>query len=94
MIITKAEFLEMVEDWETDKGYAEFDNNDTTYYIPGALHIAKIDEMNMFDDDVSACKQAKKDGVKFINDIRGIRNNMYIDTVENREIINAYLSTK
>ena len=73
------------------RGYDIFIANGSEYYIPDALHIEKLDEMNLFEDDDQASIQAEKDGIKFINDMEGVPKRVYIDTEENRKIIVAML---
>lgn len=95
---------ELMEDYgwpheETVNGYGEFTMHGASDYdIDGAVEICRIDDLYMdkrtnygFDDDWDACRQAEKDGVKFINDIDGLEKGRYVDTPENRAICAAYL---
>lgn len=70
-------------------------SNDAWDLIPNAEHIerndALINQLPEDYDDFSAARTAKKKGVKLISDIEGIYKNLYIDTPENRAIINAYI---
>lgn len=63
--------------------------------IPNAEHIERNDELvNQLPedyDDFSAAQAAMKKGIKLISDIGGIYKNFYVDTPENRAIINAYI---
>ena len=81
-----------------DKGYGIFTSDDTD-----VLHIERIDELwfddgngnptrNVYDLDLDAAKQAEKDGIKLIHDIRIPKdhiiyplNDTCIDTPENRK---------
>ena len=56
------------------------------------LHIQKIDELNIYNSDLEAAKQAEKDGIKLIHDIDIPKEQVlydykdtFIDTPENRE---------
>lgn len=69
------------------KGYGIFIAEGSSFYIPQAEHIEKIDEDNLFSDDEEACKQAEKDGVKLIYNMEGIPDGVYIDTIQNRDIL-------
>lgn len=63
--------------------------------IPNAEHIERNDAMIKRlpegYDDFAAAHEAKKKGVKLISDIEGIYKDFYVDTPENRAIINAYI---
>jgi hypothetical protein len=72
-------------------GYLIIYAENSEYYIPNALHIQKNDDKNIFEDDYKAALQAKKDGIPLICNMRGIEDNVYIDTLENREIIEKAL---
>ena len=82
---------------EICKGYAEFADGYNESNV-----ICRLDDMMIFDSDSDAALQAKKDGYKFLevgkdiifpkeilNDDIEYRN--YIDTPENRKILNEYL---
>lgn len=67
--------------------------------IDGALTICRVDALycdDRFDyginDDMEACEQAEKDGVKFINDVDGLERGRYIDTPENRKHCKQYIA--
>lgn len=72
-----------------EHGYGIFQSDHTD-----ALHIERIDELDWYDDDVEAAKQAEKDGIKIIHDIRipedsnlHYYEDTFIDTPENREVL-------
>ena len=67
-------------------GYDVFCCYGSDNVIEGALIIETIGEVGKFDSDFEACRQAEKDGIKFINDIEGLEKGLYIDTKENRKI--------
>lgn len=73
-----------------DKGYDIFNFNNT-----GLLEIEKIDELNVFEDDAEAVKQAMLDGIKIIP-VEELPENFdrrylgWIDTPENRKNIEEY----
>lgn len=72
-----------------DKGYAIF-TEDNGFKFP-VLVIERIDEVNAYDNDIEAAKQAKRDGIKLIPykdyPCKTYPFNCYrfIDTQENRE---------
>lgn len=72
---------------ENKKGYGIFSAYCSQFYIPDALHIEKIDELNMFQNDEEATAQAEKDGIKLIYGMDGVPDGVYLDTEENRKII-------
>lgn len=92
--MTKKERQEIIEEWGegSDKGYAIFESDN----LPeGLLHIERIDDLNMFNSDFDAADQAEKDGIKLIpqSEIPNeypINAYRYLDTPENREILNKY----
>ena len=80
--------------WRLDdikKGYGTFVCDDSKYIIPDTIIVERIDEVNKFESDWDACRQAEKDGISFINDIDGLEKGLYIDTKENREKCIKYL---
>ena len=72
---------------EKTKGYGIHEACGSEFYIPGALHIEKIDDMGVFKDDDEACKQAELDGIELIYNMEGVPDGVYLDTIENRSII-------
>jgi len=68
-----------------EKGYSIFNVSGSDVIIEDALTIEEIGELNYFDGDFKACRQAEKDGVKFINDIEGLEKGCYVDTPKNRK---------
>ena len=52
--------------------------------IPEAIVVQGVDP---FITDFEASRLAEKNGVKFINDIKGLEKGLYIDTPENRKIV-------
>jgi len=76
---------------EVVNGYVVCAVYNSDIIIEGAEIVECIDELVNehdygFKDDFGACRQAEKDGVKFINDIDGLEKGCYIDTPKNREI--------
>ena len=70
-----------------DRGYEIFTCDEFE-----AEHIERIDELNVFDDDIEAAKQAEKDGIKLIPwreqpKIAPLRYYRFIDTKENRRLL-------
>ena len=87
--ITEEMIMNVIDDgWtreDAERGYAIF----TSDYGNGAEHIQKLDDMDVFEDDEEAAKQAEKDGIKLIHDMKFDDENTaaYIDTPENRELL-------
>ena len=78
----------LIEDWGTggDRGYGIFEDD------KGLLHIEKIDELDVYDDDLEAGKQAERDGIKLIPfelNPKQYPYNCYrfLDTEENRKLL-------
>ena len=59
--------------------------------IPGAAHIQALDNDGHFLTDWDAAKQAEKDGIAIIHDMPGVEDWTYIDTPENRVLIESVL---
>lgn len=87
--ITEEMIAIAIEDgWSEDnakRGYAIF----TGTLGNGAEHIEKIDSMDAFESDEEAAKQAEKDGIKIIHDIKFNESNIgyYLDTPKNRQLL-------
>ena len=87
--ITEEMIAIAVEDgWSEDnakRGYAIF----TGDLGNGAEHIEKIDSIDAFESDEEAAKQAEKDGIKIIHDIKFDESNIgyYLDTPKNRQLL-------
>lgn len=79
---------------ELERGYVIASSD----YGNGALHIERIDEINKFNSDEEAAIQAEKDGIKIIRDTNLLLNKedmaFYIDTPENRELLNKISLTQ
>ena len=73
------------------KSYLVCTCTDSDFYIPGALHIERNDDLMMVKDDVQASIEAEKDGVKLIYGMMGVPNQVYVDTEENKEVIKQAL---
>jgi hypothetical protein len=76
------------------KGYDKFEVYSSSTVIDRAIVIEAIADVEKFDSDWEACRQAEKDGIEFINDVDGLEKGCYIDTPENRkhciEMLNKY----
>ena len=87
--VTEEMIMDAIDDgWtreDAERGYAIF----TSDYGNGAEHIQKLDYMDVFEDDEEAAKQAEKDGIKLIHDMKFDDESTaaYIDTPENRELL-------
>lgn len=73
----------------SETGYGIFTATNCSTIIPGALHIEKIDSAKKFSDDYAAAKQAAQDGIPIIHDMEGVEDWTYVDTYENRALIEA-----
>ena len=82
-------------DWGYDglRGYGVFVSSSSD-----VQHIEKIDEMNIYDSDLDAAKQAEIDGIKIIHDINIPEDSYYypykdtiIDTETNRKMLSDEL---
>jgi hypothetical protein len=65
--------------------------DNSTFYIPEALHIERNDELWLVEDDEEAAIKAEEDGVKLIYNMDGVPDQVYIDTEENRRSISEML---
>ena len=81
----------LIEEWGSETalhGYAVFSGGDE----PHALHVCRIDELDVYDSDVDASKRAVKDGIKLIpyNEQRkdgAFKYYRFIDNEENRKVL-------
>jgi hypothetical protein len=62
------------------------------FYIPNALHIERNDDLMLVEGDEQASKEAEKAGIALIYDFEGVPDGVYVDTEENRNIINKMLN--
>lgn len=60
-------------------------------FIPGARYIERDDSSMRFDSDQEAARQAEGDGVPIIHDIPAISDWTYVDSSENRVLIERFL---
>lgn len=77
---------------QIEKGYDIFEVSGSESIINGALVVQLIGDVAKFESDWDACRQAEKDGIKFINDIEGLEKGCYVDTEENRKHCEECLS--
>lgn len=70
---------------QIEKGYDFFEATGSTSIIDGAIVVESISDVGLFESDWDACREAEKDGVKFINDVEGLEKGCYVDTPDNRE---------
>lgn len=74
-------------------GYIITADSDNCAYIPGAEHIERDKGLFLYTSDFAATSAAKKDGVILIRNMDGVPDDIYIDTQDNRQIIqNALVS--
>lgn len=58
------------------------------------MHIEKNDELDLVEDEEQASLDAKADGIPLIVGFNGIDDNVYVETEENREIIQRVLEER
>jgi len=73
------------------KSYLICHTEDSSFYIPQASHIERNDELMLVYTDEEASIDAKKEGVLLIEEMDGVPDNVYIDSLKNREIIKQML---
>ena len=59
-------------------------------YICGALHVERDDSTGDYETDEEAARAAGRDGVKLLYGIPYVEDGVYLDTPENRRLLNAY----
>ena len=59
-------------------------------YICGALHVERDDSSWMYESDDEAARAAERNGVKLLYGIPYVEDGVYLDTPENRRLLNAY----
>ena len=61
-------------------------------YIPNALHVERDDECVpwRYKTDEDAARGAERDGVKMLYGIPHVEDGIYLDTPENRQLLNDY----
>ncbi len=75
------------------KGYVFAIADGSAFYIPDAVHIERDDELFLFADDEQAAQAAERDGVRLIYGMEHVPDGVYVDTPENREVIQKNLET-
>lgn len=73
------------------KGYVFAIADGSEFYIPDAVHIERDDELFLFTDDEQAAQAAERDGVRLIYGMEHVPDGVYVDTPENREVIQKNL---
>ena len=72
---------------EYSKAYLIIYSQDSSFYIPNAIHIERNDELMLVDTDEEAALVAEKDGVQLIYGMEHVPDGVYLDTPENRAVI-------
>ncbi len=75
----------------SEKGYVFAIAVGSEFYIPDAVHIERDDELFLFADDEQAAQAAERDGVRLIYGMEHVPDGVYVDTPENREVIQKNL---
>lgn len=78
-------------DYREDRGYMLEVCTGDDIYLPNALHVERIDELMMYDGDFEAAKAAEQDGIQLIYGMQHVPNGIYLDTPENRAVIQQAL---
>lgn len=88
-----SEAIKKSEGHDAEKGYIIAICDDSSFYIPNALHIERNDGLSpwKFQDDVEAARGAEKDGVKLIYGMEHVADGVYLDSPENRVTIRKSL---
>ena len=68
-------------------GYVFAVADGSEFYIPGALHVERDDELFLFADDEEAAVAAERDGFQLIRGMEDVPDGVYLDTEENRAAI-------
>lgn len=70
-------------------GYVVAVAQGSTFYVNGVSHIERDDACvpPIFEDDESASTAAEAEGIKLIRDMEGVRDGIYLDTPENRALL-------
>lgn len=76
---------------EQSKGYVLAYADNSSFYIPGVIHVERDDSLMLCEDDEAASALAEKDGIRLISGMAGVPDGVYIDTPENRAAIVAGL---
>ena len=63
---------------------------DSGPFIRDALHVEMDTQNWVYNDDDEAARAAQRDGVKLIYGVQFVADGIYLDTPENREIVEAY----
>ena len=72
------------------KGYIITCHSDSGSFIRDALHIEMDTENWLYNDDDEAVRAARRDGVKLICGVPFVADGVYLDTPENRGIVEKY----
>lgn len=65
-------------------------HSDSGPFIRDALHVEMDTENWLYNDDDEAARAAQRDGIKLICGIPFVSDGVYLDTPENREIVEKY----
>ena len=65
-------------------------HSDSGPFIRDALHVEMDTENWLYNDDDEAVRAARQDGVKLIYGVPFVADGVYLDTPENREIVEKY----
>ena len=65
-------------------------NSENGPFIRDALHVEMDTENWIYNDDDEAARAARRDGVKLIYGVPFVADGIYLDTPENRKIVEKY----
>ena len=97
MAIVFAEFQDTIQELRPlTKGYEITCDTNEQFHIPHALYVCVFRDLvgTEFADESYATKFAERDGVKLIFGMPQVPDGLYLDTEQNREIIQKYLAHK
>lgn len=97
MAIVFAEFQDTIQELRPlTKGYEITCDTNEQFHIPHALYVCVFRDLvgTEFADESYATKLAERDGVKLIFGMPQVPDGLYLDTEQNREIIQKYLAHK
>lgn len=72
-------------------GYVLAVAENSSFYIPDAVHVERDDDLFLFADDEEAARAAERDGIQLIYGMGDVPDGVYVDTPENRAVIAAGL---
>ena len=63
---------------EQQKGYVPAYADNSSFYIPGVLHVERDDSRMLCEDDEAASVLAEEDGIRLVYGMEGVPDGVYI----------------